>query len=189
MSRSKRIGRSWLSSCAAACRTTRSGRSRTSTSCSSPSTTGRSRPADVALYADGVNVHAFLMPRDGVSKDGRGIRAQLVHAFVPRQRTASLYARSRRSPTCAPGCTNRSARHTTAAVEGRDECACRRCTRRTNGSFTRGDLDYTALWILYAATPLARIEVIGRGLLADREVIPQAMALNPAFFKTSTRIC
>ena len=49
---------------------------------------------------------------------------------------------------------------------------------------TRGDLDYTALWILYAATPLARIEVIGARLLADREVIPQALALNPAFFKT-----
>ena len=49
---------------------------------------------------------------------------------------------------------------------------------------TRGDLDYTALWILYAATPLAQIEIIGRRLLADREVIPQAMKLNPAFFKT-----
>src|SRR5262249_33867607 len=48
---------------------------------------------------------------------------------------------------------------------------------------TRGDLDHTALWILYAATPLAQIEVIGRGLLADREVIPQAMGLNPSFFK------
>jgi hypothetical protein len=48
---------------------------------------------------------------------------------------------------------------------------------------TRGDLDYAALWILYAATPLAQLEVIGARLLADREVIPQAMALNPAFFK------
>jgi hypothetical protein len=47
---------------------------------------------------------------------------------------------------------------------------------------TRGDLDYTALWIVYAATPLAQIEVISAGLLADREVIPQALALNPAFF-------
>jgi hypothetical protein len=49
---------------------------------------------------------------------------------------------------------------------------------------TRQDLDYTALWILYAATSLARIEIIGAGLLADREVIPQAMTLNPAFFTT-----
>jgi hypothetical protein len=49
---------------------------------------------------------------------------------------------------------------------------------------TRGDLDYTALWILYTATPLAQMEVIGAGLLADREVVPQAMRLNPAFFQT-----
>src|SRR5262249_57342113 len=49
---------------------------------------------------------------------------------------------------------------------------------------TRGDLDYTALWILYAATPLAQIEIVGARLLADREVIPQAMKLNPALFKT-----
>jgi hypothetical protein len=49
---------------------------------------------------------------------------------------------------------------------------------------TRGDLDYSALWILYAATPLARIEVLSARQLADREVIPQAMKLNPAFFRT-----
>jgi len=48
---------------------------------------------------------------------------------------------------------------------------------------TRGDLDYTALWILYAATPLARIEILSARRLTDREVIPQAMQLNPAFFK------
>src|SRR5581483_9215063 len=49
---------------------------------------------------------------------------------------------------------------------------------------TRGDLDYTALWLLAAATPLAKIEIISRRLLADREVLPQALKLNPAFFKT-----
>jgi hypothetical protein len=48
---------------------------------------------------------------------------------------------------------------------------------------TRGDLDYTALWILYAATALARIEILSARRLTDREVIPQAMQLNPAFFK------
>jgi hypothetical protein len=49
---------------------------------------------------------------------------------------------------------------------------------------TRGDLDYAALWILYTATSLAKIEVLGAGMLVDREVLPQAMKLNPAFFKT-----
>jgi hypothetical protein len=49
---------------------------------------------------------------------------------------------------------------------------------------TRDDLNYTALWLLYTATPLAEIEVIGAGLLADREVIPQALPLNPTLFTT-----
>ena len=48
---------------------------------------------------------------------------------------------------------------------------------------TRGDLDYTALWILYAANALAKIEVLEAGMLADREVLPQAMKLNPTFFQ------
>lgn len=41
---------------------------------------------------------------------------------------------------------------------------------------TRGDLNYSALWILYAATPLARIEVIGARLLAVREEDAQECA-------------
>jgi hypothetical protein len=48
---------------------------------------------------------------------------------------------------------------------------------------TRGDLDYTALWILHAANGLARIEVIAARQVADREVLPQAMKLNPSFFQ------
>src|SRR5581483_6727685 len=48
---------------------------------------------------------------------------------------------------------------------------------------TRRDLEYTALWILYAATPLAQIEIFSARQLADREVIPQALELNPSFFK------
>src|SRR4051794_7112246 len=48
---------------------------------------------------------------------------------------------------------------------------------------TRGDLEYTALWVLYAAEPLARLEIVSAGLLADREVIPQASKLNPELFQ------
>lgn len=48
---------------------------------------------------------------------------------------------------------------------------------------TRGDLEYTALWILHAANALARVEVLRARQLADREVLPQALKINPAFFK------
>jgi hypothetical protein len=49
---------------------------------------------------------------------------------------------------------------------------------------TRQDLDYTALWILHTANGLARIEVLNARLLLDREALPQALKLNPDFFKT-----
>jgi hypothetical protein len=49
---------------------------------------------------------------------------------------------------------------------------------------TRGDYAYTSLWILHAAQPFAKLEIISAGLLADRETLPQALKLNPALFTT-----
>ena len=49
---------------------------------------------------------------------------------------------------------------------------------------TREDLDYTALWILLRGRRRwRRSRCSSARLLADREVLPQAMKLNPAFFK------
>ena len=36
---------------------------------------------------------------------------------------------------------------------------------------------------LYSANALAKIEVLEAGFLVDREVLPQALKLNPSFFK------
>jgi hypothetical protein len=48
---------------------------------------------------------------------------------------------------------------------------------------TRGDLEYTTLWILFTTMALAQVEIIGARQLVDREAIPHALKLNPAFFK------
>ncbi|MGH2352772.1 MAG: RNA polymerase sigma factor [Chloroflexota bacterium] len=48
---------------------------------------------------------------------------------------------------------------------------------------TRQDVSYSFLWIMYTIEHLATIEVLLRGELTTREVIPQALKLNPAFFK------
>jgi hypothetical protein len=50
-------------------------------------------------------------------------------------------------------------------------------------AYVRKDLDYAALYILYAATPLAQIEVGLAREIISREVIPQAQVLNPVFFR------
>ena len=137
----------------------------------------------VSLYADGVNVHALLMQRSHFRRLVEGaIRNSFAHSFIAKGRL--LYTHDE---TIADLCTrlgeigerDTQLQLLRAAIE-----ALAPIYKAHKWLLTRGDLEYTALWILYAATPLAQIEVIGRRLLADREVIPQAMALNPDFFRT-----
>jgi uncharacterized protein len=138
---------------------------------------------DLALYADGVNVHALLMPRTQFRKLVEGsIRNSFMHSLLAKGRLlythdATITALCGQLQEIGERDTQlqllRAATHSLAPIY-----------KAHKWLVTRGDLDYTALWILYAATPLAQIEIIGRHLLADREVIPQAMSLNPAFFKT-----
>src|SRR5262245_36779273 len=138
--------------------------------------------AGLSLYADGVNVHAFLLPRTDFRKTVEGaVRNSFMHSLLAKGRL--LYSHDE---TIADLCAR------LAGIGERDKQV-QLLRAGTNALpviykahkwlVTRGDLDYTALWILYSATPLAQIEVFGAGLLADREVIPQAMKLNPGFFK------
>jgi predicted nucleotidyltransferase len=140
------------------------------------------KASDAALYADGVNVHALLVPRAEFRAMVEGSRDNsFVHAFLARGRLlythdetiADLCARLREI-----GERDTRVQLLRAAIE-----AVGPLYKARKWLVTRGDLDYTALWILYAATPLARIEVVGRRLVADREVIPQATALNPSLFR------
>src|SRR2546427_2503213 len=111
-----------------------------------------------ALYADGVNVHAFLMPRAEFRKTVEGtVRNSFMHSFLAKGRL--LYTHD---PTIADLCAQlheigdrdtqvqllRAATHVLPAMY-----------KARKWLVTRGDLDYTALWILYVATPLAQVEV------------------------------
>jgi predicted nucleotidyltransferase len=140
-------------------------------------------PADLSLYADGVNIHAILMPRAQFREAVEGsTRNSFMHSFLTKGRL--LYTHD---PTIADLCAALAgvgARDTQLQLLRAATSALPSIYKARKWFVTRGDLDYTALWILYAATSLARVEVIGRRLLADREVLPQAIALNPAFFKT-----
>lgn len=139
--------------------------------------------ADLSLYADGVNIHANLMPRREFRQAVEGsTRNSFMHSFLTKGRL--LYTHD---PTIADLCAaldGMGARDTQLQLLRAATNALPSIYKARKWFVTRGDLDYTALWILYAATALARVEVIGRRLLADREVLPQAMGLNPQFFKT-----
>ena len=142
----------------------------------------KAETSGLALYADGVNIHTLLMARAQLR---RMVEASLGQSFMH-----SFLAKGRLLYTHDPTIADLLERLQTIGERDtqlqllRAGCAALPAIYKAHKFLlTRGDLDYTALWILAAATPLAQIEVIGARLLADREVIPQAMKLNPAFFK------
>ena len=141
------------------------------------------KSADLALNADGINVHAILVPRIEFRKIVEGsLHNSFVHSLLAKGRL--LYTHDETIADLCGGLHRIGERDTAIRLLHAAMGALGPVDKAHKWFVTRGDLDYTALWILYAATPLAQIEVIGRRLLADREVIPQAAALNPAFFKT-----
>jgi hypothetical protein len=140
-------------------------------------------PTDVALYADGVNVHAFLMPRAEFRKTVEGsIHNSFMHSFLAKGRL--LYTHDESLTDLCARLGEIGDRDTEVQLLRAATSALPAIDKAHKWLITRGDLEYSALWILHAATSLARIEVIGRRLLADREVLPQALRLNPAFFAT-----
>jgi predicted nucleotidyltransferase len=135
----------------------------------------------LALYAGGVNVHAFLMPRAEFRKVVEGsIRNSFFHSLLAKGRL--LYTHDETIAELCARLDGIGERDTQVQILAAATNALQPMDKARKWFVTRGDLDYTALWILYAATPLATIEVLGAGLLVDREVIPQAVKLNPAFF-------
>ncbi len=138
--------------------------------------------SDMALYADGVNVHAFLTPRTEFRKTVEGsIRNSFIHSLLAKGRL--LYAHD---PTIADLCSRLQEigdRDTQVQLLHAATHVLPAMYKARKWFVTRGDLDYTSLWILYAATPLAQVEVIEARLLVDREVIPQALKLKPELFK------
>lgn len=136
-----------------------------------------------SLYADGVNVHALLIPRAEFRKQIEGsLRNSFMHTFLAKGRL--LYTHDDSIAGLCAKLGEIGARDTEIQLLQWATAALAPIYKAHKWLLTRGDLEYTALYILYAATPLAKVEVIAARMLADREVIPQALKLNPPFFKT-----
>ena len=142
--------------------------------------------SSLSLNADGVNVHAMLYPRAEFRRLAEGsLRNSFMHSFLAKGRLlythddtiADLFATLQRLGDRD--------REIALFHAGMQILPC--LYKAHKWMITRGDANYTALWILYAATAVATVEVISAGLLADREVIPQAEKLNPALFATIYR--
>jgi hypothetical protein len=138
--------------------------------------------SDVALYANGINVHALLMPRAEFRKTVEGaLHNSIMHSYLAKGRL--LYTHDDSIAELFAGLQRIGEHDTQLQLLRAAISALPAIYKAHKWLTTRGDLDYTAVWILIAATPLAKVEIISRRLLADREVLPQALKLDPAFFK------
>ena|SRR5438552_22528 len=142
-----------------------------------------SKESGLALYSDGVNLHAWLLSRTDFRRIVEGaLHQSFLHSFLSKGKL--LYSHD---PTVEDLCRRLQQigeRDTQLQLLRAGTHVLPPLYKAHKWFLTRGDLDYTALWILYTTTPLAQVEVFSRRLLADREVIPQALALNPPFFET-----
>jgi len=139
-------------------------------------------PGDIALNADGVNVHAFTMPRARFRAVVEGTADNtFFHSFLAKGRL--LYSHDPTIEQLCAGLHHIGARDNRLQLFSCAAGALPPIDKAHKWFVTRGDLDYSALWILHAATALARIEIMSRGLLVDREALPEALKLNPAFFR------
>src|ERR1041385_4527889 len=137
----------------------------------------------VSLYADGLNTHAFVFSRTEFRRVVEGsVANSFMHSLLAKGRL--LYAHDESIPPLWERLQEMGERDRQIQLLNAGTAVLPPLYKAHKWFVTRRDLDYTALWILYAATPLARVEVIGARLLADREAIPQAMTLNPSFFTT-----
>ena len=137
---------------------------------------------DRTINADGVNVHAFLVPRTKFRTLVEGtLRNSFMHSLLAKGRL--LYTHDETITALIDRLHSIGQRDTEVQLLHAGSAAIGSIHKAHKWLVTRGDLDYSSLWILYSATPLAQIEVLSRRMLVDREVIPQALKLNPGFFK------
>ncbi|MFN7928824.1 MAG: hypothetical protein U0Y68_12910 [Blastocatellia bacterium] len=137
----------------------------------------------LSLNADGVNVHALLLARTALRQSVEGaLSNSFLHSFLAKGQL--LYTHDPTIAELLARLQTRGKRDTQVQLLRAATNALPPLYKAHKFFLTRGDLEYTALWMLATATPLAQVEVMRAGLLVDREVIPQALALNPNFFRT-----
>lgn len=138
---------------------------------------------DIPLYADGVNVHALLIPRADFRRMVEGsLHGSFVNSFLAKGRL--LYTNDPTIETLLESLRARGQRDTAILMLQVATGALPAMYKARKWLLTRGDIAYTAYWILYTANAVARMEVIAAGRLPDREVIPQAQKLNPPLMQT-----
>src|SRR6266545_894075 len=110
----------------------------------------------LSLYVDGINVHAILLPRAEFRKSVEGaIRNSFYHSLLAKGRL--LYTHDETIGTLCSQLHMLGERDSQLQLLAAASGALPAIYKAHKWFLTRADLEYTALWILYAAGALAKI--------------------------------
>jgi RNA polymerase sigma factor (sigma-70 family) len=134
-----------------------------------------------SLIENGVNIHASLISRSKFKQSLEGaLHGSFMHSsfalstllFTTDDTIRAYYDNVRQI-----GGRDRQLRLMTAGQRGLYTIA-----KAEKWLVTRHDVEYSFLWVMYTVQHLATIEVLLHGELTSREVVPQALTINPQFF-------
>src|SRR5580765_1883579 len=135
-----------------------------------------------SLVENGVNIHASLQSRSQFKRMIEGsLQSTFMHSFFSQSRllfTRDETIRELYDNVERLGTKDRQVQLLRAGT------GVLPCLYKAQKWFqAKNDLDYAFLWIMYCVSELARVEVFLNHQVAGREVIQQALALNPKLFQ------
>jgi RNA polymerase sigma factor (sigma-70 family) len=135
----------------------------------------------LSLVEYGVNIHATLTPRSRFKQTLEGsLQGDIMHSsfamstllFTTDDTIRAYYADAKRIGS----------RDAQLRLMVAGQSALYTLAKAEKWLYTRKDVAYSFLWLMYTVNALAQIEVLQHGELTSREVIPQALKINPSFF-------
>ena len=146
--------------------------------------TDKERGRSFCLVENGVNIHASLQPRNQFRKALHGgLQGQFMNSAI--SRSTLLYTTDESIREYYDNIDKLGAHDRDMMLLGYGNILQYFMAKIEKWHYVKNDVEYTFHWLLHAVEYLARVETILQGRIPGREVIQQALQLNPAFFRTA----
>lgn len=133
------------------------------------------------LVEEGVNIHASVLPRSAFKKAIEGnLQSSFVHSLFSKSQL--LYTHDESLHNLYDNIQKVGSRDRSAQLLGQVGKVLWSLPKAEKWLMVKKDLRYAFYYTLFCANSLATLEVIAHGQIATREVIQQALKLNPTFF-------
>ncbi|HMN27716.1 MAG TPA: sigma-70 family RNA polymerase sigma factor [Caldilineaceae bacterium] len=133
------------------------------------------------LVENGVNIHASILPRSRFKQLTEGsLQGSFWHSYL--SLSTLLYTTDDSIRAYYQNIQTVGARDRQLQLMAAGSGAVGTLAKAEKWLYVRKDVTYSFLWLMYTLQRLAEIEVLSHSQVPRREVIPQAIKLNPTFF-------